>query len=397
MATPASPASICRGSREVTFQSRFRRARVPLARARSRFFMAISSNSQTFDDSLGSTLVFESVDSSEGTQFSTGISPVGTVVAITELPRVASVLQSGLAAHSLGLVPRFSVEVGFEPKRPCSLLLPQKRRRSITMHVTPPRESGIRRNACMNCGGSDLRLILDLGDQPNGNHFIDADEVGREPIYSMRMITCTDCWQVQIDEFPSQGVLFDDHPYVSGVNVPVIEHFETLAAKTVADFGLLNGSVVLDIGCNDGSLLSAFRRHGMTTIGVDPGQRVTDLAKQNGHLACRAFWNSETARSLKQLGVQPRVISATAVFYHVPDLHDFVDGLTTLMNDETVFVVQGVNLQDLIEKREFDHFYHEHSCIHSISGLDRLFSAHGMRLINVTNYEIHGGSFVAYV
>src|SRR6056297_2527211 len=82
-------------------------------------------------------------------------------------------------------------------------------------------ESAIERKSCMNCGGGDLRLIIDLGRQPNGNSFIDETQVGNEPTYSMRMVACTHCWQVQIDEFPSQEVLFHDHPYVSGVNVPV--------------------------------------------------------------------------------------------------------------------------------------------------------------------------------
>lgn len=67
------------------------------------------------------------------------------------------------------------------------------------------------------------------------------------------------------------------------------------------------------------------------------------------------------------------------------------------MNDETVFVVQGVNLSDVITKFQFDHFYHEHSCIHSILALQNLFTAHGLKILHVEHYDIHGGSFVAYV
>ncbi|WP_417747569.1 class I SAM-dependent methyltransferase [Rosistilla oblonga] len=270
-------------------------------------------------------------------------------------------------------------------------------RQSIDSPAAADSTPTVTRQCCMNCGGSDLKLFLDLGTQPNGNNFITPDQIENEPTYSMRMLTCESCWQVQIDEFPPQSVLFDDHPYVSGLNVPVVEHFSKMAKKAVADFDLSAGDVVLDIGCNDGSLLSCFREEGMTTIGVDPGGRVTELARKNGHLACRAFWNSETAQAIKTLGIEPKIISATAVFYHVPDLHDFVEGLLSVMTDETVFVVQGVNLLDLIQQRQFDHFYHEHSCVHSISGLQKLFAAHGMKILDVSNYPIHGGSFVAYV
>jgi len=202
---------------------------------------------------------------------------------------------------------------------------------------------------------------------------------------------------MQIDEFPSQVELFQDHPYVSGVNVPVVEHFKHLAASAISKAGLKKGDTVIDIGCNDGSLLSAFRAHGMNTLGVDPSERVTQLGRQNGHAICQTYWNKKTGEAIASLGIAPRIISATAVFYHIPDLHDAIEGLTAVMNDQTVFVIQGVNLKDLIEKLEFDHFYHEHSCIHSVSALKTLFGQHGLRIFDVEHHPIHGGSFVAYV
>lgn len=259
------------------------------------------------------------------------------------------------------------------------------------------RELAVDRKICMNCSGRNLVCFLDLSEQPNGNRFITPDQIAGEPTYPLKMDVCTDCWQVQIDEFPAQEVLFDDHPYVTGVNVPVVEHFKTLATNVKNDIGFEKGDIVLDIGSNDGSLLNSFRDLGATTIGVDPGLRVTNLAREAGHLTCRAFWNGESAQALKSLSVRPKIITATAVFYHVPDLHDFVDGLNILMEDDSVFVVQGVSMLDVMEKNQFDHFYHEHSCIHSVSALRRLFERHDMTVFDAEQYDIHGGSFVIYV
>jgi len=253
------------------------------------------------------------------------------------------------------------------------------------------------RKRCLNCGGENLHVFLDLGDQPNGNFFLTEEQLATEPVYPLSMATCSDCWQVQIDEFPSQNMLFEDHPYITGVNVPVVEHFKRMAGKVTADLGLVAGSTVIDIGCNDGSLLSCFRELGMATIGVDPSKRVVGLARNNGHPVCQCFWNKETGEAIASLGINPKLITATAVFYHLPDLHDFIKGLDAVMDDDTVFVVQGVNLLDLIQKLEFDHFYHEHSCIHSISALKNLFEQHDMRVFDVSFYDIHGGSFLAYV
>lgn len=249
----------------------------------------------------------------------------------------------------------------------------------------------------MNCAGSGLHRVIDLGLQPNGNQFVTADEVASEVKFPLEMLVCDRCWEVQIAEFPPASVLFDDHPYITGVNTPVVEHFRRLAPQAVAFAGLKRGDLVLDIGCNDGTLLSAFAEQGMCVFGIDPGKRVGELARSKGHVVGRAYFNKETGTALRSLGLVPRLITATAVFYHVPDLHDFLDGIDAVMDDDTVFLVQGVNLKHLIENLQFDHFYHEHSCIHSIGALDHLFKSHGMRLLDVEFYPIHGGSFVVYV
>ncbi|MCA1661994.1 MAG: class I SAM-dependent methyltransferase [Novosphingobium sp.] len=255
----------------------------------------------------------------------------------------------------------------------------------------------MKRTECMVCGGSRLVEFIDLGDQPNGNNFLPAEEVAREISFPLAMMVCEDCWEVQIAEFPPQDVLFRDHPYLSGVNAPVVAHFEQLAARVVYKLGLQPNDLVIDVGCNDGTLLKMFARQGLRTLGVDPSERPGRIAREQGVTVFKQFWNLPTGRSLAQLGICPEVITATAVFYHVPDLHDFCRGLREVMGPESVFVVQGVNLKDLIERNEFDHFYHEHSCIHSLGPLTKLFAQHGLRIHDVEFSAIHGGSFILYV
>jgi 2-polyprenyl-3-methyl-5-hydroxy-6-metoxy-1,4-benzoquinol methylase len=255
----------------------------------------------------------------------------------------------------------------------------------------------MRRTRCMNCGASNLTEFIDLGEQPNGNNFVSATEKDEEVRFPIAMLVCETCWQVQIGEFPSQEFLFTNHPYITGANVPIVEHFERLSERIVEQLALAPQSLVLDIGANDGTLLRAFARRGIRGLGVDPGQRTGELARQQGSTVMRTFWNREAGRALRQLGIHPEVITATAVFYHLPNLHDFIEGLLEVMRGDSVFVVQCVNTLDLIERNQFDHFYHEHSCIHAIAPLDRLFRSHDMRILDVEFIDIHGGSFVAYV
>jgi hypothetical protein len=255
----------------------------------------------------------------------------------------------------------------------------------------------MKNTTCMNCHGTHLTKFLDLGRQPNGNHFPLASDFEKEPSFPFAMDVCTDCWQVQIEEFPSVEFMFSNHPYITGVNMPVVEHFDQMVANTLAKFSIPKNSLVVDIGANDGTLLKGFRAAGMRVLGVDPGMRTGELARQSGLTVCETFWDEKTALSFQQLNLKPDLISATAVFYHVADIHSFVRGLATAMHDESIFMTQCVYLKDVLEKLQFDHFYHEHTMIHAITPLKNLFAQYGLRMIDVDFYDVHGGSFVLYV
>jgi SAM-dependent methyltransferase len=250
---------------------------------------------------------------------------------------------------------------------------------------------------CMNCGSYDLHRFIDLGDQPNGNHFPTPEVKDQELVFPFAMLVCKSCHQVQLEEFPSPEFMFANHPYVTGVNMPVVDHFDWMAKRTVERFRIPKNSLVIDIGCNDGTLLRKFQENGMRVLGVDPGRLTGELCREAGTTVCETFWNEATGRALRQLNVRPRLITATAVFYHVQDIHDFIRGLATVMDDKTIFLTQCVNLKDVIQKCQFDHFYHEHTMIHSIGPLKRLFEEHGLRLLDVEHVDVHGGSFLAYV
>ena len=250
---------------------------------------------------------------------------------------------------------------------------------------------------CMNCGAAALRRFIDLGEQPNGNHVLSESEIKSELRFSFAMAVCTDCWQVQIEEFPPMELMFSNHPYITGVNMPVVDHFFKLVDHTIFRWDIKEHSLVLDIGANDGTLLKLFQQRGMRVLGVDPGKRTGALCRANGISVCETFWDLESARAFKRLNLKPDLITATAVFYHVPSLHDFIAGLREVMGAQTIFLAQCVYLKDVLERVQFDHFYHEHTMIHAIAPLQRVFAQHGMKLLHVDYYDVHGGSFALHV
>ena len=252
-------------------------------------------------------------------------------------------------------------------------------------------------NICMNCKGKNINRFLDLGYQPNGNHFPDETDFDVEPKFPFAMCVCTDCWQVQIEEFPPVEFMFSNHPYITGLNIPVVNHFNELVSVTLKKFKFEKNSLVIDIGSNDGTLLNIFQKAGMRILGIDPNKRTGEIAKKSGVTVCETFWDENCANAIQLLNLKPDIITATAVFYHVADIHSFVRGLATVMHEGTIFITQCVYLKDVIDKIQFDHFYHEHTMLHSIAPLKHLFSNYGLKIIDIDFYDVHGGSFVLYV
>jgi len=249
---------------------------------------------------------------------------------------------------------------------------------------------------CKNCGEQNLESFIDLGFQPNGNVFPEKDQLEKETKHPFNMLVCKSCWQVQLESHPPVEEMFSTHPYITGLNQPILQHFEELSAKLVDRFRLAENGLVVDVGANDGSLLNAFKSRGVSVLGIDPCESTGKLAQDKGIDVLRKFWGFTAAEELESTGVKPNLITATAVFYHVSDLHDFLRGIRTLLCGNGVFVAQCVYLKDLLEKAAFDHFYHEHTFIHSISPLIPLFKRHGLKIFDVEYSNVHGGSFLLY-
>lgn len=250
---------------------------------------------------------------------------------------------------------------------------------------------------CMSCGETTVTEFLDLGMQPSGNAFVTRENVADEPLFSLRMGVCETCWQAQLLDHLDKATLFEDHPYLTGTNAPIVSHFGELAKRLTQKYGLTAEDLVLDIGCNDATLLTKFKEQGVSTMGVEPSARISQMARESGHVVANTFWNSETAAAIHNLQIKPRLITAMSVFYHVSDLHDFLSGVEVVSDRNTLFVVQAVSLMSLMEKNQFDHFYHEHTCIHSVMSLQDILSSHALKIIDVEETDVHGGSFIVTI
>ncbi|CAA7626505.1 SAM-dependent methyltransferase [Candidatus Terasakiella magnetica] len=250
-----------------------------------------------------------------------------------------------------------------------------------------------RRKTCRLCGGTELSLVLSLAPTPPANAFVPAAELGREQArFPLDVFFCETCAHVQLLDVVDPRVLFEHYVYVSGTSPVFVQHFEAYAAFVMERFSPKPGGLVLDIGSNDGTLLSFFAKAGMTVLGVDPAQEIAAAATARGIETITGFFGADMACEITASRGKAEIITANNVFAHIDDLAGVVDGVRGLLSPEGVFVFEVSYLVDVFEHTLFDTIYHEHLDYHSVKPLIRFFAARGMELVEAIRVGSHGGS-----
>ena len=250
--------------------------------------------------------------------------------------------------------------------------------------------------SCLVCHRPDVDLFLDLGHTALANKFLAPDELDAdEPTYPLRVGRCAACDHVQLLDRIPPSAMFEDYLYVSGASDTLRAHFEDLAEVLTTDFGLTAKDLVVDIGCNDASLLQCFRRRGIRTLGVDPARNLADYAADSGVERYTGFFGAATAREVRERWGPAQLITATNTFPHLPDLDDFLQGIDTLLAPGGRFVIEAHYLVDLLDQLAFDTVYHEHVSYWALRPLMTLCARHGMEVVRVERLDLHHGQLRA--
>lgn len=238
-----------------------------------------------------------------------------------------------------------------------------------------------------------MTLVLELAPTPPANAFVSRDELDQpQPCFPLDVFFCEDCCHAQLLDVVAPSVLFENYVYVSGTSPAFVAHFESYARDILRQFQPAAGSLVVDIGSNDGTLLRFFQQAGMQVLGVDPARSIAEEATRQGIKTLPAFFSPRLAADIRARHGAARVITANNVFAHIDDLEGIVEGIRTLLVPDGVFVFEVSYLVDVFEKTLFDTIYHEHLDYHSVKPLVPFFKRLGMELIEAARIGSHGGS-----
>lgn len=244
---------------------------------------------------------------------------------------------------------------------------------------------------CRGCGSKQLFLALDLGSSPIANALLTSLSV-RPRTFPLELRVCEDCNLGQIGEFLTPENLFDDYPYFSSTSQSWLEKSAIFAEQISRDLELTGEDLILEIASNDGYQLRFFKEMGMQVLGVEPATTVADVANTQGIQTRAVFFGKEAALELIGEGFKPKLIIAKNVLAHVPDLGDFVSGITLMCSRETVVVIEAPTILQISQGNQFDTIYHEHFSYLSATSVKNLFALHGLELFGAERLGTHGGS-----
>ena len=252
--------------------------------------------------------------------------------------------------------------------------------------------------ACLVCGEQRVEAFLDLGRTALANKFLMREELAKpEPTYPLRVGFCHDCTHVQLLERVPPREMFTDYLYISSASDTLKAHLNELSDVVVERYRLGPAHRVMDIGCNDGTLLRGFARHGVKTLGVDPAENLARLATGDGIERYVGFFNAQTAQDLVRGWGRAHAITATNTFPHIPELRDFARGIETALAPGGVFVIEAHALLDLLEQGAFDTIYHEHVSYWALAPMQRLFEPAGLQIVDAERLPIHHGQLRVFV
>lgn len=252
---------------------------------------------------------------------------------------------------------------------------------------------------CLVCRSERVEEFLSLGNTALANQFLRADEIGcYEFTYPLRVGFCRVCTHMQLMESVPPRMMFDNYLYISSASDTLKEHLWDLSDTLVGRYRLGAADLVIDIGCNDGTLLHGFKRHGVRTLGVDPAQNLVKFTTANGiSERYTDFFTASTAQDIVSKWGSASLVTATNTFPHIQDLTDFIEGIQIVLKPGGVLVMEMHYLLDLIEQVAFDTIYHEHVSYWALGPMKQLFERNGMIIVEAERVPLHHGQLRVHV
>lgn len=247
--------------------------------------------------------------------------------------------------------------------------------------------------ACRLCDGVDLKMVFELAPTPAGDHYLPKNEHPEQlRVFPLDLHQCGSCGHVQLGAVVDPSYLYRDYIYTTSSSIGLAEHFKNYALSTAEKLSLKPGSLVVEIGSNDGTMLQAFKNIGMRVLGIDPAKEIACKATESGIPTIPEFFSSDLAERILVKHGAAQLVIANNVMANVASPQSTVTAIRQLLDPDGVFVFETGYLRYLAEDCVFDNIYHEHIDYYAIKPLVHFFDSLGMRIFDVYVSDSKGSS-----
>ena len=272
----------------------------------------------------------------------------------------------------------------------------------MTTRKPAPRTSLTTRTTCRICGCPHLAPVLSLGDQRIAGAF--ADPGGAQPVeraIPLELVRCDmtsdqeACGLIQTKHTVPGSILYSSYWYRSGVNRTMTENLHGIARGVEAIVSLESGDLVVDIGCNDGTLLDGYQAEGLRYLGFDPSD-VARYAIEKGYDVVNDFYSAQALRA-RRPDQKAKAITSIAMFYDLEYPRTFVADVAEALAERGIWVMELHYLPMMLEANAFDAIVHEHLEYYSLAVIERLVGEEGLEVISAELNDMNGGSIRLFI
>ena len=251
-------------------------------------------------------------------------------------------------------------------------------------------------NRCQISGSKKLYKIINLGFLPPVNQLFKTNSnINKQNFFHTELLYCSISKLVQINVIVDKKIVFPrSYPYTSSTTKILRDNFKELYEEVKKILILKKKNFIVDIGSNDGNLLSNFSKD-FKVLGVTP-ENVGKLAVKRGIPTIIDYFDKNIANKIKKKYGKPNIVTATNVFAHIDNPNKLIKEILDLLDKDGVFISESHYLLPFLKKTQYDTIYHEHLRYYSLESLKYFFSKYNLKIFHAKKIQTHGGSIRVY-
>ncbi|HCM41784.1 MAG TPA: hypothetical protein DIS66_00510 [Candidatus Omnitrophica bacterium] len=256
-----------------------------------------------------------------------------------------------------------------------------------------------RKKICRYCDSPLGKSFLDLGaNHPLANSLPRKEDLNTPQfVCPLELVKCGHCHLVQLAHAVPADLMFKDYLYVSSTTKTFREHFAAYAQTVKSKLTHISDPVAVDIGSNDGLLVSCYMKEGMKAVGVDPAENLAKQANAEGRPTLNRYFDAVCVKEIISKYGKAHAISANNVFAHIDDIQSVCRNVFDLLDDQGFFVIEFPYLVTMLDEMLFDMIYHEHVSYIGVTSLQFLMQKFGGRVFDIQQVSSHGGSLRVFI